>query len=404
MNPFHVSFATKTGRHIKGDRMPEAIKDYLTAYSALNRYWGEITGRGTTPAVLPQTNAFQTRGGGRGGGGSQGTSSGSGCCGKNAMWWWNQNEILDTGTPPGVPGAHMVDGNPAPLVDMIHKVYPNNNIIFDKGCAYFVPASNGVAQGQRKPLRCAQHTSGFGFVPGHPELVPIMSQDEIDAKVTYRNLWHATNYAVEALNEMGQKGVLTTYDVGLARAYQANAIDLGFDNDVGGYRGGSGGGYCAGGNHSIKATFGGKSVIAVIDTGTTSILNHSSASCVFSPNPEAIQIPGANSGPTPPGGGFYTPAYYISQRVKLCLTNRYTIAQSYGSGGTESYDCQSGQVTKGDVLNGKEWGEASTPTQMQVPAINPNIPQTPQPPKGSIHWNQFGYGYEDQGYFGLGVI
>jgi hypothetical protein len=397
-----LSWATKSGRHIKSDRIPETIKDYLTAYSALNRFWGDIMGTGTPPPVLPQSQAMQarsSRGGGGSGGGGQ--SSGTGCCGSNAMWWWNDRELLDTGTPPGVPGAHMVDGNPAPLVNMIGNVYPNNNIIFDKGCAYFVPARNGVAQGQRKPLRCSQHTGGhgFGYVPGHPDPVPIMSQDEIDAKLEYRNLWHATNYAVDALNDMGQKGVLTTYSTGLARAYQGSVMgDISGD---GGFRGGSG--YCAGGNRSIRATFGGKSVIAVIDTGTVAILNHGSASCVFDPNPEAIQVPGAGSGVSPPGGGYYTPAYYISQQVKLCLTSRYTIAQSYGSGGTVSYDCQSGSITNGDVLGGKEWGGASTPVQMQVPGINPNIPKMaksiPQPPGSRPSWMQ--QGYLD---FGLGVI
>jgi hypothetical protein len=85
----------------------------------------------------------------------------------------------------------------------------------------------------------------------------------------------------------------------------------------------------------------------------------------FDPNPSSISVPYD----TQSRGFNYVPAYYISKRVNICITSQYTISQSRGAGGTVSYSCRSGQITSGDALGGREWG--NSPLQAEVPSLSP---------------------------------
>jgi hypothetical protein len=183
-------------------------------------------------------------------------------------------------------------GNPAPLVNMVKDIYPKNNIIFDNGTAYYVAAQNGVAQGTRKPIPCTSfnHGMGFGlgFAVGTPSEHSAISVENIDRKLAYRQL------------------------------YEGAVWGSGF------FRGGGGGSH--GGQRMISATIAGKTQDIAIDTGTDAILGAGSGSksCVFPPNQSAISVPSTSHSQA---NYYYVPAYNISQRIRVCLTNQYTICQ-----------------------------------------------------------------------------
>ncbi|HEY7415840.1 MAG TPA: hypothetical protein VH593_11655, partial [Ktedonobacteraceae bacterium] len=308
---YYSSPATKSGRPLKADAIPEAIVEYLSAYRYVNQL---LLG-------------FQGRGGGRSGGGGNLQRDSSGNCGQHSMWWWG-NDILDTGTPPGERAG--VQGNPAPLVDMNHTVYPNNNIIFEKGYCYYVPAKNGIAQGQRKPLLCSvfNHGAGFGFgfSIGTPDPSGSqISQENIEKKLAYRQLYMNAAWATKELDDL-------IYTGGFARG------------------GGQGGG-SDGGQRIIHANIGGQSQQIYVDTGTDAILGagNGSKQCVFDPNPQSISIPSTSHRQ---GRSYFVPAWSISQRLKICLTSEYTICPSLGQGGTISYRVSDGQKILCKVASG----------------------------------------------------
>lgn len=292
------------------------------------------------------------------------------------------SDILDTGTPPGERAG--AQGNPAPLVDMLHNVYPNNNIIFEKGYCYYVPAKNGIAQGQRKPLPCSvfNHGAGFGFgfSIGTPDPSGSqISQENMDKKLAYRQLYMMADWATKELNDL-------VYTGGFARG------------------GGQGGG-SDGGQRIIHATIGGQSQQIYIDTGTDAILGagNGNKQCTFDPNPQSISVPSTSHRQ---GRLYFVPAWSISQRIKICLTSEYTICQSLGQGGTISYEVSSGRKTTGDIMQGKAWGEAA-PSIPQVPSHQqqkrgPNytqpLAQEPQqnqyfPSQSRVRGYGYGYGY-----------
>jgi hypothetical protein len=368
----YESWGSKTGRPLKPDATAEAVEDYLQAY--------------TTATQL----GFQGRGGGgrgRGGGGGRGQKDSSGNCGQHSMWWWG-SDILDTGTPPGARAQAM--GNPAPLVNML-SIYPNTNIIFDNGYCYSVAAKDGVAQGQRKPVTCSvfnHQQGGFGFSNGTPNPYSMISNENIERKLEYRRLYQA---GVWAMNEL--KGL------GLTGGFQGRGGGGGGGRG-GGHHGGGGGGN-DGGQRMIQATIGGKSQRIAIDTGTDAILGagNGSKSCVFPPNPSAISIPSTSHSQA---SYYYVPAWNISQRIRICLTNEYTICQSLGSGGTISYNWKGGGQQQGDALQGKEWGTGA-PALPQAPPQKPGQPSYTQPLTQEPQQNQYfkrgggrsggGYGY-----------
>src|SRR5262249_8398728 len=145
----------------------------------------------------------------------------------------------------------------------------------------------------------------------------------------------------------------------------------------------------------INATIGGSKKQIYIDTGTDAILGagNGSKSCVFDPNPQAISVPSTSHSQ---GRLYFVPAWSISQRIKICLTNQYTICQSLGSGGTISYHVSGGGSQQGDALNGKEWGEAG-PQAPQAPPQKPGQPNYTQPiaapePQQNQYFNKRGGG------------
>lgn len=380
MQDLHRSPATKSGRPLKPDAVPGAIVDYLNAYRIATQAIHARAppqyqlaqhiqpGMYSTPGVVAYQGRMGRGGGGRGGGSSQKDSSGN--CGIHSMWWWG-SDILDTGTPPGARQGAM--GNPAPLVNMLN-IYPKYNIIFDKGTCYSVEADNGIAKGARKPVPCSVFNHG-GFA----------GYNNMAAKLTYRKLWETTQWAANALDALFQGA---SPDI-------ASVVGTGFA------RGGGGGNN--GGQRMIQATIAGKTQSIAIDTGTDAILMNArgNQTCVFPPNPQSISIPGAGH---TQANYYYVPAWSISQRIKICLTNEYTVCQSLGTGGTIAYHWSSGNTKQnGDPYNGKEWGETNAQSTPAAPAQQKGAPNYTQPiakPEGqqNQYFNKkggWGYGWEE---------
>ena len=344
LTEYHRSWVTKSGRHIKPDAIPAAMSDYVDAYNQLMLYqhWKE-----TMYPTPPQEPGFAPGGGGGRGGGGGGQKQASGNCGQHSLWWWG-NQILDTGTPPGssAPTA------PAKLAPM-GPIYSSNNLIFEKGTLYSVPAKNGVASGTRKPVPCTTFNHGMGwgvgFGIGTPNPYSQMSNEAIEAKLAYRRIWATTEWTQRHLQDLISTG--------------------GVPASASGWERGGGGGA---GQRVISCTIAGKKTSVCIDTGTDAILGagNGAKQCSIDPNPQTISVPSTSHSQ---GNPWFFPAYNMSLVVRVCLTSQYTIVQSLGSGGTIHYSAQGrGGAQQGDPTNGACWGtggggQQTQPQQQQAP-------------------------------------
>jgi hypothetical protein len=368
LQDYNLSPATKTGRPLKADQIPEAIEDYLQAYDVLRQITPAIRAQHQQqqqqqqPRDLPaevygyQPSGRGGGGGGRGRGGGSSQRDSSGNCGIHSLWWWG-NEILDTGTPPG--GSN--PAAPARLINM-ETIYRSNNLIFDRGTLYSVPAQNGIAQGQRKPVPCTTFNHQMGGFGGG---------DYYATTLNFRRIWQTTAWSFQQLEDMIQGAPL-------------------------GFRGGGGGGEA--GQRMIQAKIGGRSMKVALDTGTDAILGagNGNKECSFDPNPQTISVPSTSHAQA---SYYYVPAWSISQRIKVCLTDEYTICQSLGQGGTIAYSAHGGQRTQGDPLNGKSWGEGNVQSP-QAPPQKKGAPSYTQPIAApESQQNQYFPNKRGQGYY-----
>jgi hypothetical protein len=235
--------------------------------------------------------------------------------------------ILDTGSPSDGPAE---GGAPAPFVNM-NTLYPSNNVVYTHDSAYIIPARNNVATTQNYTTvsACPNGPAGFGFRrPGHG----FRGADDQGTGYCGGNFRRLRMQMQSKNGQWTNQTALIDSGTAIAMLTQQKARELG----VGGSSGGGGGrGYRGGGGGG-----GGDTQVFQIQTK-------------FDPNTQPINMPCAIHDQDQGNLFIPSPIATITQRVKLVLTQRYTISISLGQGGNAiSYDCQTNKVTKGDILSG----------------------------------------------------